>query len=113
MADQATKTYKVRVALNAMPPEAKLGMTAKVQLSDGNSTDILIPRSAIYGTTGAPQVWVVKDGKVSLTTVAINGYKDDKVIITSGLKTGDIVVTAGITKLSNNMEVKIEGGGSK
>ena len=113
MADQATKTYKVRVALNAMPPEAKLGMTAKVQLSDGNSTDILIPRSAIYGTTGAPQVWVVKDGKVSLTTVAINGYKDDKVIITSGLKTGDVVVTAGITKLSNNMEVKIEGGGSK
>ena len=113
MADQATKTYKVRVTLNEMPAAAKLGMTAKVQLDEGSTADILIPRSAIYGTTGAPKVWVVKDSKVSLTTVSISGYKDDKVIITSGLKAGDIVVIAGVTKLADNMEVKIEGGVSK
>ena len=113
MADQATKTYKVRVAINEMPAAAKLGMTAKVQLSDGNTTDILIPRSAIYSTTGDAQVWLVKDNKVTLVPVKINGYKDDKVIVTSGLKNGDVVVTAGITKLSDNMEVKPEGGGSK
>ncbi len=113
MADQATKTYKVRVTINAMPPEAKLGMTAKVQLREGNISAMLIPRSSIYGTTGAPQVWVVKDNKVTLVTVKVAGYKDDKVIITDGLKSGDVVVTAGINKLSNNMEVKVEGGGSK
>jgi multidrug efflux pump subunit AcrA (membrane-fusion protein) len=96
-----------------MPAAAKLGMTAKVQLDEGSTADILIPRSAIYGTTGAPKVWVVKDSKVSLTTVSISGYKDDKVIITSGLKAGDIVVIAGVTKLADNMEVKIEGGVSK
>lgn len=113
MADQATKTYKVRVTINEMPPEAKLGMTAKVQLNDGNTTNILIPRSSIYSTTDAPQVWLVKDNKVSLAKITISGYKDDKVIVTSGLKSGDIVVTAGITKLSNNMEVRIEGGVSQ
>ena len=113
MADAATKTYKVRVALNEMPAAARLGMTAKVSLKEGQSNAILIPRSAIYGTTDVPQVWLVKDNKVTLVKVTANGYKDDKIIITSGLKPGDVVVAAGITKLSEGLEVKIEGGASK
>ena len=73
----------------------------------------MIPRSSIYGTSGEPQVWVVKDNKVSLVKITASGYKDDKVIITSGLKKGDIVVSAGINKLTDGLEVKVEGGASK
>ncbi len=111
MADQATKTYKVRVAVDTMPDAAKLGMTAKVKLTEGNSTDILIPRTAIY-STDTPKVWVIKGNKVTLTAVKISSYKDDKVIVTSGLSKGDVIVSAGITKLSEGMEVKVEGGAS-
>ena len=114
MADAATKTYKVRVALTNMPDTAKLGMTAKVSLAGTeNVNGLLIPRSAIYGTTGTPKVWLVKDNKVVLQDVVPSGYKDDQVIITKGLNKGDIVVTAGITKLSAGMEVKLEGGAKK
>ena len=113
MADSSTKTYKVRVALNNMPAKARLGMTAKVSLNEGKSDGIMIPRSSIYGTSGEPQVWVVKDNKVSLVKITASGYKDDKVIITSGLKKGDVVVSAGINKLTDGLEVKIEGGASK
>lgn len=113
MADAATRTYKVRVALNAMPAAARLGMTAKVSLGEGKSDDLLIPRSAVYGTTGAPQVWVVKNNKVSLVNVQLSNYKDDKVIVTSGLKPGDVVVSAGANKLSEGLEVKPEGGAAK
>lgn len=114
MADAATKTYKVRVALNSMPANAKLGMTAKVSLLGGeNINGLLVPRSAIYGTTGASKVWLVKDNKAVLQDVVPSGYRDDQVIITKGLNKGDIVVTAGITKLAEGMEVKLEGGAKK
>lgn len=113
MADQATKTYKVRVALSNMPSEARLGMTAKVSLNEGKTNEILLPRSAIYQTGSTPQVWIVRNNKVSLINVQAKGYKDDKVVITKGLQKGDVVVTAGINKLSNNMEVRLEGGATK
>ena len=109
MADQATKTYKVRVAIPSMPEGAKLGMTAKVNLAGSSTTDILIPRSAIYQSSGTPQVWVIKDNKASLRDVTVNGYKDDHVVIKSGLSQGDVVVTAGVNKLSDGLEVRLEG----
>ena len=100
MADPTTKTYKVRVALDNMPLEAKLGMTAKVTLEEGQSSALLIPRSAIYQTANTPSVWVVKDNKVTLVPIKVNGYKEDKVVVLSGLNAGDIVVTGGISKLA-------------
>jgi multidrug efflux system membrane fusion protein len=112
MADAATKTYKVRIALPAMPEGAKLGMTAKVSLGTANHAAIVIPRSALYETSGTTEVWVVKDGKVSLVPVVLGPYQDDNVTIKSGLSDGDIVVTAGISKLREGMEVKLEGSAS-
>lgn len=110
MADPATKTYKVKVALSAMPEAAKLGMTAKVNMTEGQTTDILLPRSAIYQTGNEPKVWLVDGDKVKLVSIKINGYKEDKALVTSGLKNGDKVVSGGINKLSENMEVSCEEG---
>ncbi len=110
MADATTKTYKVRVAIEAMPASARLGMTAKVSLDEGAQSYILLPRSSIYQTAATPSVWVVKDNKVSLVSIKTDGYKDDKVVVTDGLKKGDVIVVGGISKLSEGMVVKLEGG---
>lgn len=113
MADSVTRTYKVRVAVDNMPPTAKLGMTAKVTLSTGTSSAIVIPSSAIYQTGDKTSVWVVRAQKATLVPVSVGGYEGSNIKITSGLTKGDIVVTGGINKLSEGMEVRLESGEAK
>lgn len=113
MADSITRTYKVRVAVDNMPAAAKLGMTAKVTLSTGTESAIILPTSAIYQTGDKPQVWVVTDKKVHLVPVQVAGYEGSNIKITSGLKKGDMVVTGGVNKLAEGMDVRLEDGETK
>ncbi|MDD4321925.1 MAG: efflux RND transporter periplasmic adaptor subunit, partial [Acidaminococcaceae bacterium] len=69
MADSTTRTYKVRVALDNVPSQVKLGMTAKVILAAGDSTDFIIPSSAIYQTGDKPHVWLVVNKHVQLIPI--------------------------------------------
>ena len=114
MADAATKTYRVNVACDQLPPEAKLGMTAKVTFPEtGSAKEILLPATAIYKTEANTQVWVVKDGQVELKPVTVGQYKGNDVVITSGLTKGDVVVTAGISKLMPKQKVRVMQGGEQ
>lgn len=109
--DSITRTYPVKLRFDKNSSEIKLGMTAKVNLNDNNSDlSILIPAQAIFQTDATPQVWIVKDNKVHLVKIKISGYEGNLVKITSGLKTGDIIVTAGLAKISENSEVRLESG---
>lgn len=108
MADATTKTYRVNVALDAMPAAVKLGMTAKVIFNEGNANaSLIIPASAIYKTDNKTQVWLVKDNHAILQPVTVAQYKGNDVEISSGLKNGDVVVTAGISKLIPEQEVRL------
>lgn len=108
MADAATKTYRVNVALDNLPPQVKLGMTAKVSFADANSsTGFIVPASAIYKTDKQTQVWLVKDKHVSLQPVTIAQYQGNAVEISAGLQNGDVVVTAGLSKLIPQQEVRL------
>ncbi|MGI6263228.1 MAG: efflux RND transporter periplasmic adaptor subunit [Succiniclasticum sp.] len=109
MADSVTRTYRVRVSVPEWPAEARLGMTAKVSLSTGKGSAIVIPSSAIYQTGDQPQVWLVKDGKAVKTKVTIGGYEGSNVRITSGLSKGDVVVTGGTNKIAEGEKVQLEG----
>lgn len=114
MADSVTRTYKVRVAVDNMPATAKLGMTAKVTLSTGTQSAIIVPASAIYQTGDTPHVWIVgQDKKVKLVSVKVGGYEGSNIKIVSGVQKGDVVVTGGVNKLTEGMEVRVEGGETK
>lgn len=112
IADPATKTYKICVAVDNLPAEAKLGMTAKVSFHTGSSKDILLPLEAIYQRDKQPQVWLVDEKlRVHLINVTIGAYSGNNVVITGGLKQGDKIVTAGINKLTEQQEVRLLKGG--
>lgn len=113
MADPLTKTYNVRVSINDMPDEARLGMTAKVIFNKKavDESQFIIPGAAVYQTNDNPSVWVVRDKHAQLVPIEIGGYNGNNVIVKSGLNKGDVVITAGIAKLVPNQEVRlIEGG---
>jgi len=109
-ADPVAKTFKVRITLVNPPPEIKLGMTSTVTIDgiDSEQTGILLPISAIYQTGKTPQVWVVNNGTVKLRNITINNFDNDQVEIMSGLREGEMVVTAGVHKLIEGQKVRAE-----
>ena len=110
MADATSKTFRVRISLIDVPSTLQLGMTASVTLkgnAEENATNnVNLPLSAIYQTGDQAQVWVVDDNNtVKLKDVKVNQFVDNEVIV-SGLKSGEVVVTAGVHKLREGQKVQ-------
>lgn len=101
MANQITRTYKIRIALVNPPPQVKLGMTASVQVTPNlpPTTAVAVPASAVYQTGSFPAVWVVRDHSVSLRPITIGTMANDTIEVLAGLEPGEMIVTAGVHKL--------------
>lgn len=108
-ADAATRTYMVRVAIPNPPPSLKLGMTATVELSqpDGNKP-LSVPLTALLYESDKPQVWVFDTASqtVSPVAVTVGGPVGNNVAIAEGLKSGQIIVTAGVHLLKAGQKVR-------
>ena len=110
VADPATRTYTVKVSIPDSLAEAKLGMTAVVQFASKTATpQIKVPLTALFYEKAATSVWVVEGGAVKLVPVSIGGVAGNEIILASGVKTGQTVVTAGVNLLKPGQKVKILG----
>ena len=108
-ADTASRTYPVRIAV-AAPPQMRLGMTATVALRiEQETTPIVVPITALTEGASSPVVFVVDQNSkvVRRTSVALSGTSEDGVRIASGLRAGDMVVTAGVQFLRDGMRVRL------
>lgn len=104
----ATSTYDAKVTLENPPQDVAVGMTAQVKFTDPDSArGFMVPLSAMASQQASPSVWVIRDGKAHLQKVETGRYGKDAVEITSGLKKGDRVVTAGVARLSEDEEVRV------
>jgi len=100
--DTVTRTFAVRVAISNPDPAVQWGMTANVGVvGDGSPNSALLPSTSIYQQDGKPAVWrfdpVTK--QVGLAPVTIGQYREDGVVVTSGVRDGDWIVAAGVHKL--------------
>jgi len=109
-ADAASRTYAVRVAVSNPPPAMRLGMTASVALrvNDG-AASITVPLTALTEGDGRPVVFVVdpESGTVRTLPVTIESTASDGIKVGSGLRPGDIIVTAGVQFLRDGMRVRL------
>lgn len=108
MADAATRTYTVKVALPARA-DARLGMSATVELATGAATTggLRVPLSALVNNKGASSVWIVENGAVRLVPVQVAGQVDNDVLVSGGVRAGQNVVTAGVNLLKPGQKVRI------
>ena len=113
-ADPATQTYQVVFVMN-QPAEANIlpGMTASVTAKSSAAKSrpyILVPAIAVLDAPGNhPYVFVydAKAGVVHKREVRIGRLQGSSSIhILDGLKPGEQIVTAGITKLEDGMKVR-------
>ena len=118
IADPATRTYTVKVAVSNADDEMRLGMTARVVLLGAKTPPaIYLPLSALYRKNDHTAVWVVDPSSqtVHLVSVTVKGFDGNKAVIdasNSGLTGNEMVVTAGVDKLYIGQKVRLLKSGA-
>jgi multidrug efflux system membrane fusion protein len=107
VADPATRTYAARIALGGEDSRLGIGMTAELHVISRGAAAPRLPVSAVFHRDGKPAVWIVKDGHVELVPVTTGELQGNDVAITSGLETGQRVVTAGVNRLEAGQRVAL------
>lgn len=113
-ADPATRTFAARIAVPEADAAMRLGMSASVTIDPpGARAAILLPLTALYTKNDKAHVWTVdpKSQSVVLTPVRTGGFSGNDIIVSEGLKPGDVVVTAGAHLLVPGQ--KVAPGGVK
>jgi len=110
VADPATRTYTAKVTIPDSLAEARLGMTAVVQFASRTATpQIKVPLTALFHEKATTSVWLVENGVVRLVPVTVVGAAGNELVLGSGVKPGQTVVTAGVNLLKPGQKVKILG----
>ena len=108
-ANPSTRTYPVKVSLDSLPAGMFLGSTivGRVKLRAG--TQMEIPFSALMTRETHPAVWVIDPNTqtVQKREVEVARYNQSAIVITSGLVSGERVVTAGAHSLHQGQQVSL------
>jgi RND family efflux transporter MFP subunit len=94
---------------NTSDLKIKSGMFGKVNVENANQEmGIIIPASAMVGTAIQPQVYLVKNGKSVMQNISISKNIQNKVVVSSGLKEGDVMVTNGFINLYDGANIIVK-----
>jgi|GEM_PF-1012466 len=74
---------------------------------------LLVPRLILTTDIGTYSVYTVKDNKAVQNTVTIGDQYGDNVVILSGIKSGDQVVTSGMDQLRQGADVTVTSIGKE
>ncbi len=109
--DPASRSYTIKVAMEALPPEVKLGMTGSILFfpSDSGQPFGTLPTTALLEIDQQPAVWVIDpDSHVaSSQPVTLGPPIGDQMTVISGLREGDLVVVAGANKILPGARVRL------
>lgn len=108
--------YKVSVSLDTVDPSVRPGMSAKVTFESFKmqSPTLLVPSAAVSRDQKGTFVFVIdslsiQSGVVHRRSIEVGELTTDGYEVRKGLEKGELVVTAGVAKLSDGMQVKLIG----
>jgi RND family efflux transporter MFP subunit len=112
-ADAATRTFQVKADIPV--GAAELGQTATVHVQLAPADGLLrLPMAAVFGREGADGhfrsfVWLLDRTSMQVReqAVAVARPEGDEIVVADGLKTGDVVVTAGAHVLTSGQKVAL------
>lgn len=106
--DPATRTGRVEVALNPVPPGARAGQFCRVVLATGATEQLVVPLAALQRDVDGEFVYVYQDadGTVRRAAVASGLRLADRVEIRDGIARGARVVVKGFLGLTPGQRVK-------
>ena len=110
-ANAVTRTFEVKVGLTEPPPAMRLGATVIGRLETNAGPIIEIPATALTRSNQQPAVWIVDPSSrtVSMRNVDVLRFEQAKVVVSQGLDSGEIVVTAGVQALHPGQKIRLLG----
>lgn len=107
-ANPVSHTYEAKIKLDNDQGVLLPGMVCSVKVENEDTLPaISLPNNVIQiSHTGERYVWCMRDGKAKAVPVRVGELTDNGLQITDGLKEGDLVITDGYQKVSEDMKVK-------
>jgi len=108
-ADPQTRTWRARVTLENPPAAMVLGASVQGALPAVGQRTLRLPASALTQADGHPGVFVVNPRSLRLERrrVVVERFSLSDIYILSGVTPGEIVVTAGVSKLRDGERVSL------
>ncbi|MGP0174791.1 efflux RND transporter periplasmic adaptor subunit [Pseudomonas sp. NCHU5208] len=109
--DAGTRVQRVRLALERLPAELHLGSLASVQLVAPHTAPAPeLPASALWMEAEQHFVWRIdgQSSQVHAVAVQVLGESGTNVRVRGPLQPGDRVVRAGVTRLREGQQVRLE-----
>ena len=110
-ANPQTRAFEVKVGLTNPPEAMRLGATVTGRVEADSTPIIRIPASALTKINQQPAVWIVDPARktVSIRNIDVLRYGQADVVVSRGLDTGEIIVTAGVQALHPGQKVRLLG----
>jgi len=107
--DPNSHTFGVQITVNNTNMKVRPGMFGRVTLNFGTEQSIVVPDAAVQKQTGANDkyVYVVDNGIARYRKVEPGQHLGEIYEILSGVNAGEVVVTAGQSRLIDGSEVEI------
>jgi membrane fusion protein (multidrug efflux system) len=103
-----TRTLQVRALAENKEGKLLPGTFANIELPLESSKDaILIPSEAVVPVQSGKKVFVARNGKATEVMIQTDARTAKNVLVLSGLKPGDTVLTTGVMTLKNDTPVKV------
>jgi len=110
--DPNTRAVTVRAHLPNPDRALRPGMMMNVAIQSSTRNALSVPELAVLGEGAQRYVFVLGEGnRVRRTEVRTGQHLNGRVEIVSGLRPGQRVVTEGIIKVTDGMEVRLQGQG--
>lgn len=104
-------SVEIKVDLEKVPAELKPGYTVDLNIMTAAKNNVLaIPQEALFQDGGKNFVFRVVNQKLVKTEVSLGIANDVLQEITSGLKTGDVVVLNPTAQLANGLPITLDTG---
>ncbi len=101
------RALQARAVLDNPQMKLRPGLLVRVTVKGPEREAVLIPESAIVQRGDGAVVYVVADNKVRQVRVSLGKRLEGKVEVREGVAAGDVVVTAGNSRLSDGAEVEV------
>jgi len=107
--ETTTRTLSIRAIAQNTGGKLLPGTFANVELPLNTIKDaIVVPTEAIIPIQGGKKVFIANNGKAKEIMVETLTRTDKEIVITSGLKVGDTVLTSGVMSLKDDDAIKVK-----
>lgn len=111
--DPLTRTFKIEVAIPNPKGTLRPGMFSRASINFGAADAVIVPDLAVQKQMGSNEKYVIVvegDSVARRRTVEPGRRLGDKIVIESGLESGETVAVTGFTKLHEGVKVEVKNG---